>query len=143
MAEKEQYYIYIEGTPVEVSSAVYHVFYGMKDQEVEQEKKKNRNGVISYDALDSREVLGLEAFPDNITPSLDELLIAAEVQQKLRRALLALPRKDRELIQAIYYQNVSVLDYAKRIGMSPRGVDKRRERILSKLKSFMNVLGSF
>ncbi len=143
MAEKERHYIYIEGTPVEVSSAIYHVFYGMKDQEKEQEKKKDRNGVISYDALDSGEVLGLEAFPDNITPSMDELLIAAEVQQKLRRALSALPRKDRELIQAIYYQDVSVLDYAERIGMSPRGVDKRRERILSKLKSFMNVLGSF
>ncbi len=143
MAEKEQYYIYIEGTPVEVSSAVYHVFYGMKDQENEQEKKKNRNGVISYDALDSEEVLGSESFPDNITPSLDELLIAAEVQQKLQRALSTLPRKDRELIQAIYYQDVSVLEYAKRIGMSPRGVDKRREKILSKLKSFMNILGSF
>ncbi len=143
MAEKEHFYIYVDGGPVEVSPAVYRVFYGMKDQEKEQQEKNKRNGVFSYDALDSDELLGVETFPDVITPALDELLIAAEVQQKLQRALAVLPRSDRELIQAIYYQDIPVSNYAEQLGMTPRGVDKRREKILSKLRFIMNVLGSF
>ena len=139
MAGKEQYYIYVDGEPVEVSPDVYHVFYGMKDQEKEQEQKKARNGVLSYDAIDSNGMLGRELFSDIRNPTLDERLISAEVHQKLTCALEALPRKERELIEAIYYQGIPAFEYANKIGLTTRAVDKRRVKILSKLKSFMNV----
>ncbi len=143
MADKEHYYIYIDGEPIEVSSAVYHVFYGMKDQENEQERKKRRNDVLSYDALDHDEQLGEDVFEDMRSATLDELLIAAEVRERLHRALLSLPRSERELIEAIYLQDIPVSNYAAKIGWSISGVNKRRVKILSKLRKTMNLLGSF
>ncbi len=143
MAEKEHYYLYVDGEPVEVSSEVYHVFYGMKDREKEQERKKNRNAVLSYDALDGKGKTGRELFSDLHTPGLDELLIAAEMRQKLKNALASLPRNERELIEAIYLEEIPVSAYADKIGWSISGVNKKRVRILSKLRSIMNVLTTF
>lgn len=143
MAERKTHWIYIDGTPVEVSSEVYRAFYCMDRQERSQEEKKQRNSVVSYDALDTDETTGAEMIPDMDAPTLDEIVIAAELQEKLHRAMELLSRQERELIQAIYFQEISAPDYARSIGWSVSGVNKKREKILSKLKIFMNNLGSF
>ena len=53
MAEKENYVIRVEGKLVEVSPEVYYTYFHMERQERGQEEKKQRNAVVSYDALDS------------------------------------------------------------------------------------------
>ena len=60
MAEKEVYIIKVEGNVVEVSPEVYYAYFRMERQERGQEEKKQRNAVVSYDALDSDETVGLE-----------------------------------------------------------------------------------
>ena len=60
MAEKENYVIRVEGNVVEVSPEVYYAYFHMERQERGQEEKKQRNAVVSYDALDSDETVGLE-----------------------------------------------------------------------------------
>lgn len=60
MAEKEVYIIKVEGELVEVSPEVYYAYFRMERQERGQEEKKQRNSVVSYDALDSDETVGFE-----------------------------------------------------------------------------------
>lgn len=143
MAEKEVYIIKVEGKLVEVSPEVYYAYFRMERQERGQEEKKQRNSVVSYDALDSDETVGLETVPDLTAPSLDDQMMMRELRHKLRCAIHALPPGERELIQAIYFEGLSERDYARRKGISQTGVNKRRKKILSKMKTFFDFLGSF
>lgn len=115
----------------------------MERQERWQEEKKQEHDVVSYDAMDNGETVGAEAIRDLEAPSMEEIAIARELSERLRHIVAALPKAERELIQAIYFEDIPVSDYAKRIGLTHRGVNKQRKKILSKLKMLLDIMGSF
>ena len=143
MADKEKYMIKVEGNLVEVTPDVYYAFFRMERQERGQEEKKQRNVVVSYDALDDGELVGIENIADLTSPSMEEAVMTREIHEKLHRAVDALPKAERELIHAIYFDGMTTREYAKLSGLSQTGVSYRLRKILSKLKSFMNFMGSF
>ena len=81
--------------------------------------------------------LGKENIADVGSPGLEESIIAEELRSRVRHAVAALPKAERELIQAIYYEGLSERVYAKQHGISQRGANKQRRKILSKLKMFL------
>jgi len=143
MADKEKYMIKIQGDLIEVSEDVYYAYFRMYRQERWQEEKKQDYDVVSYDALDNGETVGAEAIQDMNSPGMEELVIANELKERLHNIVAALPKPERELIQAIYFEDIPVSDYAKRVGLSHRGINKQRKRILSKLKMLLDIMGSF
>ena len=98
---------------------------------------------MSYDALDNGETVGAEAIQDMESPSMEDLAIANELKDRLHHVVAALPKAERELIQAIYFEGISASDYANQVGLTHRGVNKQRKRILSKLKMLLDIMGSF
>ena len=143
MAEKEKHMIRIQGDLVEVSKDVYYAYFRMERQERWQEEKKQVHNVLSYDALDNDEIVGAEMIPDLTSPSLEENMISRELKDRLHHAVEALPRGERELIHAIYFEGKSEREYAKQQGCSQNKIYKRRIKILSKLKMFLDIIGSF
>ena len=99
--------------------------------------------MVSYDALDNGETVGAEGIADLETPSMEELVVAKELRDRLHHAIEALPKAERELIRAIYFEDMTEKEYAKRTGMSQTGISYRRRNILSKLKLFLDIMGSF
>ena len=143
MADKEKYLIRLQGKLIEVSEDVYYAYFQMERQERSQEEKYQRNHVVSYDALDNGETVGVEGVADLETPSMEELIMAKELRDRLHHAIEALPKAERELIRAIYFEEMTEKEYAKRTGMSQTGISYRRRNILSKLKLFLDIMGSF
>ena len=143
MADKEKYMIKVGGKLVEVTPDVYYAYFRMERQERWQEEKQQGHAVVSYDALDDGETVGVEVVPDLTTPSMEEAVMTREIHEKLHRALDALPKAERELIQAIYFDGFTEKEYAVSSGLSQQGVSYRLRKILSKLRIFMNFLGSF
>ena len=143
MADKEKYMIKIQGNLIEVSEDVYYAYFRMERQERWQEEKKQGHEVVSYDALDNGETVGAEAIQDMESPSMEDLAIANELKDRIHHVVAALPKAERELIQAIYFEGVSANDYANQVGLTHRGVNKQRKRILSKLKMLLDFMGSF
>ena len=143
MAGKEKYIIKVEGKLVEVTPEVYYAYFRMERQERWQEEKQQGHAVVSYDALDDGETVGVEVVPDLTTPSMEEAVMTREIHEKLHRAVEDLPKTERELIHAIYFDGMTTREYAKLSGLSQTGVSYRLRKILSKLKSFMNFMGSF
>ena len=94
MADKEKYLIKIQGKLIEVSEDVYYAYFHMERQERTQEEKKQRNEVMSYDALDDSETLGMENIADISSPSMEEQAIAKEMYERLYHAVAALPRAE-------------------------------------------------
>lgn len=143
MADKEKYMIKVEGKLVEVTPDVYYAYFRMERQERWQEEKQQGHAVMSYDALDDGETVGVEVVPDLTTPSMEEAVMTREIHEKRHRALDALPKAERELIQAIYFDGFTEKEYAVSSGLSQQGVSYRLRKILSKLRIFMNFMGSF
>ena len=143
MADKEKYMIKVEGKLIEVTPDVYYAYFRMERQERWQEEKQQGHAVVSYDALDDGETVGVEVVPDLTTPSMEEAVMTREIHEKLHRAVEDLPKTERELIHAIYFDGMTTREYAKLSGLSQTGVSYRLRKILSKLKSFMNFMGSF
>ena len=143
MADKERYIIKVEGKLVEVSQDVYYAYFRMERQERGQEEKKQRNAVMSYDALDTEETPSEGAMPDLIAPSPEQQIITQEIREALHRAVDELPRAERELIKAIFFEGLTEQQYAATSGTSQQRVSYRLRKILSKLKLFLNFIGSF
>lgn len=143
MTDKEKYMIRIQGNLIEVSADVYYAYFRMERQERWQEEKKQEHGVMSYDALDNSETVGAENVVDVVAPSMEEQTIARELNDRLHHAVEALPKVDRDLIRAIYYDGQTEKEYAESTGMSQTGISYRLRKILSKLKLFLDIMGSF
>lgn len=143
MADKEKYIIKVEGKLVEVTPEVYYAYFRMERRERWQEEKKQEHNVVSYDALDDGETVGIEAMPDLTLPSMEESAMTKEIHEKLQRAVGALPKVERELIQAIYFNDLTENEYAVSSGLSQQVISYRLKKILSKLRAFMNFIGSF
>ena len=143
MADKEKYMIKVGGKLVEVTPDVYYAYFRMERQERWQEEKQQGHAVVSYDALDDGETVGVEVVPDLTTPSMEEAVMTREIHEKLHRALDALPKAERELIQAIYFDGFTEKEYAVSSGLSQQGVSYRLRTVLSKLRIFMDFIGSF
>ena len=143
MAGKEVYIIRVEGKAVEVTPEIYYNYFHMERQERGQEEKMRRNAVLSYDALDNGNLTGVESIPDLTLPSLEEQVMAKEIQSRLNRAVSALPQAERDLIRAIYYKGMTETDYAALIGSSQQKVSYRLRKILSKLRFLIGFMGSF
>ena len=57
----------------------------------------------------------------------------------MRRYLGMLPPQDMELIQALYFECMTEREYAQQIGISQKGVNKRRQKVLDKLRTMMKA----
>lgn len=143
MADKEKYLIKIQGKLIEVSEDVYYAYFRMERQERWQEEKKMEHKVMSYDSLDDQEMLGIENVVDVTARTLEEIAEAHELRDRVRHAVELLPKAERELIRAIYYEELSERDVAEREGVSQNKVFKQRQRALAKLRLLLDIARIF
>lgn len=138
MADREQFFIPIEGKLIEVEENVYIAYYKMGRRERYLVERDQKNGVLSYDALDQDGIIGQEMMNDPEANNLEDLAMAKELKSKLHLCIEILSKSERELIQAIYFDGMSDSEYSKRINKTQQTVSYRRKKVLSKLKRLMN-----
>lgn len=143
MADKETYYIPIEGTRIEVEKNVYEAYYKMSRRERYMEERDESNGVVSYHAMEANGINGEAGLRDMSADSLETVALAKELHDQLHRCIAALPKAERELIQAIYFDGLTEAEYAQRANLSQSGVSRKQKKTLSKLKKLMNIMGTF
>ena len=71
-----------------------------------------------------------------ISPSAEDCCLRRELSDMLLAALLSLENRDRQLITALFYDQLSTREFARRLGVTQRAVIKRRDRILRDLKKY-------
>lgn len=137
MAEEKKYYIYVSNTPVEVTKEVYLAYYQEDRRGRTVDEKDQRNGTVSYDELDTVGLSGVERFADRTAISVEEAAIDRIMADKLHRCIDQLPKEDRALIQALFFDGLSERKYAAKIGIHHMTVHSRKVAILSTLKKFL------
>ena len=142
MADKEKYFIPIEGKLIEVEENVYVAYYKMDRRERYLEERDRDNGVVSYNTIDSQGIDGESGLQDVVTETMETITLANELRNQLHRCIAALPRAERELINAIYFEGMTEAEYASKANMTQSGISRRRKKTLSKLKKLLNIMGS-
>ena len=66
-----------------------------------------------------------------------ELLLKAMMVEKLYSALEHLEKAERELIDALFFQEMTERDFAKKCAVAQATVHKKKQRILEKIKKFL------
>lgn len=142
MAEHEKYYLPVKGNMIEVTETVYRAFYKHKNRE-EYEDKREAQKVLSFNALDTETSTGESLMPDMEDTDPENQALARELMSQLHRCIAHLPRAERELIKALYFDGMTETQYASKIKMSQPGICRRHQKILAKLRKLMNNIGSF
>ena len=139
MAEGKNYYIKVPGALVEVTEEVYLAYYRMHRRCSAVQEKDTYNGVTSYDALDTEDMLGVDNIPDSNSPSVEDLAMDNLLRKKLQFCLSQLTLPEQFLIHALFYEQKTEREYAKTLGISQNAVNKRRHKVLDKLRRLMET----
>lgn len=129
----------LEGHLVEVTKDVYLTYYRVERHTKTLDEKDVRNGKVSYSDLDTEETLGEEMVPDPNAESVEDKAVGNILLQELRQCLAQLPLEEQNLIRALYFEELTEREYAKQINISQKAVNKRRHKILSKLRALMKI----
>ncbi|EPS6120220.1 TPA: sigma-70 family RNA polymerase sigma factor [Streptococcus agalactiae] len=132
---KKEYHIYVRGKAVPVSEEVYKAYWKITEHEKYLQRKDWKYDVIPFSALDND-----GHFVDNIIDERIDLEKIVEVKmqiEELNKALATLTKKERELIEAIFYKEESLRSIGKKEKVSYQAIGKRRDKILEKLRKLL------
>ncbi|WP_071392690.1 sigma factor-like helix-turn-helix DNA-binding protein [Bacillus tuaregi] len=131
---------------VRVSEEVYKEFYRMDRRERYMEKDIKVGRIVVDPKAETVEYIpskedSINRLMDQGVDFNDEQMIEDILCDKatlliLRVAMTALDEKEQELIQAIYYKNLTVREVAKEENVSHVAVVKRHKKVLDKLKKY-------
>lgn len=133
--DKKDYYLYVKGKAVKVSEEVYKAYWKITEHEKYLQRKDWKYDVIPFSAMDYD-----GHFVDNIIDERVDLEKIVEVKmqiEELNKALATLTKKERELIEAIFYKEESLRSISKKEKVSYQAIGKRRDKILEKLRKLL------
>lgn len=135
--------IYADGQTVEVTDEVYRAYSQMDRQERYQLEHQSHDRMISLEKM-LEDDMRLEYLTSKHEPSAEHYAIVAETEKELTALLHLLPKAmnqlaedEQALILALFLDGTSAREYARRTGVTLRAIQKRRDRILGKLKNII------
>ncbi len=139
MTYSKKYYIRINNRLVEVSQDVYKAYYSSQRQEKTLLEKERRNGVFSYNELDTENSLGEEMVADKISPSVEAMVINKLLRDQLHEAWALLTEEEQTLLKALYFEDISEHELARAVGIPRMTIHNRKVKALGKLKKFLKI----
>lgn len=148
MKEREKYIIVISGEAIEVTPEVYEVYYSAE--------RKERHFMYELKAGRSRidKVTGEKIFLPSLEDSYDRLVEASMqfenhmydieeevisnlMVERLNQAIAALSFEEAEIIRQLYYEEISEVKLAEKLGIPRRTFRDKKMRILEKLRKML------
>ena len=141
--ERERYFIRLDkGEVCEVERDVYLCWYAAERQDRYQRERDIKHGLVSLDEMAERKfedgrgcVCDLLASSEE---SIEDQYIQKLLTERLYEALGKLTKGERQLIHDLFFRNIGVREYARQMGVTHHSVQKRRDRILEKMRILMN-----
>ena len=132
----DKFFLPLHGMLMEVTEQTYREYYQDKRRQKYIDERSKLNGDVSYNALDTDETLGEDVFADTKTDVEAEVINKMTVAE-LRKAFLLLSPDERELIKILFIDGVTERKASEIYGVSQVAIHKRKNRILAKLKDFL------
>ena len=132
-----KYFLPLHGMLMEVTEEEYRSYYKDKRRQKYIDERSRENGDVSYDALDSSDMLGESVLVD-IETNVEEQVTNKIILEQVHNAFLLLSEEEKEVITAIFKNNLTERELAKKKGVYHNAIHKQKNRILEKLKKFLN-----
>ncbi len=97
-------------------------------------EEKDQHGLVSYHALDAEDTQGEETSPSPDAASVEDEAIAPSSGTGSTPAQILLPSQEWELIQALYFEELSERDLARKTGVPQRTIHDRKKKAIAHLK---------
>lgn len=140
----KKYYLYVHNTmtgkteKVEVTKEVYIVYrrteWNIKDNDESFSKHE-----IQFSSLIGGENRNYENFHEFIDfeSALDVIYEKEMLYEELNLIIGNLPKKDKELLSALFEDGLSESDYAKKISVTQQAISKKKLKVLKKIKKLL------
>jgi sigma-70 family protein len=133
--ENNERYIYVNGNRIYVSDEVYKEYKKKLNHEEYLKRKDIKQGVFNFSDY-GKDILNI--IDTNIDP---EKIIETKMRiEDLYRALDSLNDEERAVIEALYFDKMSIRDLAKEKEVSIKNVFNFRNKVLNKLKEILERL---
>ena len=132
----EKVFIPIQGCLLEVVREQYTDFYRDKERWRYLQKLDTKNRLLSLDGFTDSEGNPLDFITDEAV-DIAETVVNAVMVDRLKAALPLLSDSEQELIQAIFFDGLSEREVGARLGITQSVVNKRKARILIKLRKII------
>ena len=135
---KKNYYLFVGDKKIDVSEKIYKEYWQETNREnyLKRLDRKNKLSYFSELVTEEKDRTIEERFADK---SIDiKKLVAVKMQiAALHEALNKLNPEEREIIQALFFEEIPQRDLAKKLNISQGAVFRRKEKTLKKLKEFL------
>ena len=121
---------------IEVLPTEYKSFYKEVERNKYVSKRERELEIFSYNALNDEDNKNIDIIKDSNTDIEFQIERKIEVEQ-VKQALLQLKEDEYKLIKALFYEEKSLREYAKILGIPFATVQTRKRTILKKLKKFL------
>lgn len=130
-------FIPLHGMLMEVTQEQYISFYKDRRRQKYLRECSADNGDFSIDMLSSPEFDGVDILVSD--DDIVEHIVNKMMVDKLRDTLGLLTTEEIELIQDIFYNEITERELAVKHGVSQVAIHKRKKRILEKLKKLLEI----
>lgn len=131
----KDYYLYVRGRKVKVSEEIYKVYWREREHEKYLQQVDRKNHLLFFSQLDHD-----GHFVDNIADESVDVEKIVETQmmiEALRDAISKLNDEERDIIERLYFNDETLRSVAKLKSITHPALIKRRNKILEKLKKFI------
>ena len=129
----DKLFIPVQGCLLEVVREQYTDFYRDKERWRYLQKLDTRNSLLSLEGFTDSEGNVVDFIVDEAA-DIAETVVNAVMVDKLKAALPLLSDGEQALIQAIFFEELSEREVGLRLGITQSIVNKRKAKILAKLK---------
>lgn len=120
-----------EVAEVEVSEEIGAVIVDLDRLEYNNDHKETRR----HYSLEGKVYEGMDYAVED--PGLEALFAGPTDEERLHAAIRRLSPDQQEMVRAIYFENVSVNDYAARMGVTQSAISHRLQTVKKKLKKLL------
>lgn len=134
----KEYYLYVYGQKVKVSEQLYKVYWREKEHEKYLEQADKKNHLLFFSSLDHD-----GHYVDNIVDESVNVEKIVETQlmiEAVRKAISRLNDEERDIIERLYFNDETLRSVARLKSITHPALIKRRNKILEKLKKFIEDL---
>lgn len=130
---KGRYFLVINNSLLEVPFKDYQREHQKRRRQKYIKEEAKRNGQVSYNNLDTNDMNGEEIIRDLNTDVETEAIHSVMISSALQK----LDEEERRLIVLLYFEGKTERECAQIFNLSQMGINKRKHRILDKLKIFI------
>ena len=120
-----------------MSEEVYLAYFRGQRRWLAQKERDTYNGVVSYDAMDTEDMLGEGTIPDVDTPKVEDTVVDKLLREKLYRCLAQLPKSEQDVLYALYFDGLSERQAGVKFGSHYMTIHNRKVKLLQQLKKMM------